>query len=89
MAQFYQEIVVNAVYATAGRYNFGFTPRGYRIVVRSGGPIQWSWDGSTDHGELGPSGTRPMEHQVEKGAAKSGIYLKGPSNEVVQVWAWS
>lgn len=89
MAQFYEEIVVDSTYATHGPYHFGFTPRGFRIVLRADGPIQWSFDGTTDHGELGPSGTRPMEHKVEKGTCKSAIWLKGTSNEVVQVWAWS
>lgn len=88
MSFYYQEIVTNSTYGTAGQYEFGFTARGIKLVLRSGGPMQFSFDGSTDHGDLGPSGTRPMEFQLESGRLKSGIWLKAPSNEIVQVWAW-
>ena len=89
MAYFYEEVVCDSTYASHGPYHFGFTARNVKFVLRSGGPIQFSFDGSTDHGELGPSGTRPMEIQMEGGSFKSGVWLKATSNEIVQVWAWS
>jgi len=88
MSWFYEEIVVNATYAAHGQYEFGFTARGIKLFLQADGPIQFSFDGVSDAGELGPSGTRPMELQAEGGTIASGIWLKGTSNEVVQVWAW-
>lgn len=88
MAFFYEEVVTDSTYATHGPYQFGFTARGIKIVLRSGGPAQFSFDGATDHGDLGPSGTRPMEIQMEGGSFRSAVWLKAASNEVVQVWAW-
>ena len=89
MAQYFNEVVAAAAYATNGQYKFGFTPRGYRIVLLTDGPLQFSFDGVTDHGQLGPSDTRPMEIQVDNGGgASSGVWVKGTSNEQVQIYAW-
>lgn len=88
MAQFFDEITVVGSYAADGGHDFGFVPLGYKLVLQSGGPIEYSFDGATDHGSLGPSGTRPMEVQIEGGGAKSRIWLKGAGSETVSVWGW-
>lgn len=86
MAQFYEEVVVAVSYAADGGHDFGFVPTGYRLVLQDGGPVEYSFDGVTDHGVLGPLGTLPVEIQAEGG--KSRIWLKGAGAPSCSVWAW-
>jgi hypothetical protein len=90
MASFYDEITTQATYAldesVNGARDCGFTPTRYQVVLRSGGPVQYSFDGTNDAGALGPSGTRPMSVDID-GGAKSRVWVKG-SGEVVEFRAW-
>lgn len=85
------EVTVQATYAldasVNGAHECGFTPLGYRVSLQSGGPVQYSFDGVTDAGALGPSGTRPMEITID-GGAKSRVWFKGAGGEVVNFQAW-
>ena len=85
------EVTVQATYAldasVNGVHELGFTPLGYRVALQSGGPVQYSFDGVTDAGALGPSGTRPMEIEIH-GGAKSRVWFKGASSEVINFQAW-
>ena len=53
MAHFYRLGNAQVSYAVDGGHDIGFTPRGYRIVLHSGGPVSYSFDGVTDAGVLG------------------------------------
>jgi hypothetical protein len=86
VASFYDEVTTVATYVLDGGRDIGFVPRHYRAVLRSGGPVQYSFDGVNDHGALGPSGTRPMAVDIP-GGAKSRVWFKG-SGEVVEFAAW-
>lgn len=87
MAHFYRLGNAQVSYAVDGGHDIGFTPRGYRIVLHSGGPVSYSFDGVTDAGVLGPSGTRPMEVQIP-GGATSKVWIKG-SGEAYEFQAWT
>lgn len=87
MAYYYFLGNAQSSYAADGGHDIGFTPRGYRIVLQSGGPMEYSFDGTSDAGALGPSGTRPMDLQIP-GGAKSKVWFKG-SGEVFEFQAWS
>jgi hypothetical protein len=86
MAHFYSEETVPAAY-DAG-FDVGFVPRGYLLHLQAGGPVDYSFDGGTTvHGTLGPSGTRPMS--VQAGGSGSRIWLDSAAGgETVSVWAW-
>jgi hypothetical protein len=86
VAQFYDEITVAATYVLDGGHDFGFVPAGHRLALQAGGPVYYSFDGATDHGTLGPVGTRPME--VQSGGGKSRIWLRGAGAPDCSVWAW-
>jgi hypothetical protein len=86
MAAFHEKVTTVATYVLDGGRDIGFTPRSYRAVLESGGPVQYSFDGVNDHGALGPSGTRPMEVDIP-GGARSRVWFKG-SGEVIDFWAW-
>jgi hypothetical protein len=87
MAHFFWEGNAQVSYAVDGGHDLGFTPRGYRVQVLSGGPIEWSFDGASDAGRIGPSGTRPMDSGI-LGGGSSKVWFKG-SGEVVEFWAWA
>lgn len=84
---YFDEITVVGSFAAHGGEDVGFVPHGYKIVLQAGGPVDYSFNGTDIHGTLGPSGTRPMEVQID-GGAKSRIWLKGTGSETVSVWAW-
>jgi hypothetical protein len=87
MASYYEEVTTVATYGLDGGRDIGFTPRHYQVVLRAGGPVQYSFDGIHDHGALGPLGTRPMSVDIP-GGAKSRVWFKG-SGEVLEFRAWS
>jgi hypothetical protein len=88
MAVFYEEVTVAANFAADGGRDFGFTATGVRFELQSGGPVDYSFDGTTVHGTLGPSGTRVMINQLEGGSFGSGVWLKGAATPVCSVQAW-
>ena len=90
MANYYEEITVKTTYALDGGHDFGFLAKGVRFELTSGaGPVTLSFDGTNDHGILGPSGTRAMSVQLAPGRFGSRAYLASAAGgETVGVWAW-
>jgi hypothetical protein len=85
MARFYEEVTVVATFAADGGRDIGFVARQYKFVLQSGGPVDISFDGSTVHGTLGPSGTRAME--LITTTTHSRVWVQGAGSEVIGIGA--
>lgn len=81
---FYSAVTVPATWGAGD--DVGFVANRWKMVLQSGGPVEFSFDaGETLAGVLGPSGTLPMDVELETCASR--VWFKGASAPTVSVWA--
>lgn len=88
LPMFYEKAtgVDNAEYDDDHIYEFGFMSGSVQLNFRSGtGPIQYSFNGSVDHGELGLSAGM-IQNQILEPYRAHRIWLKGgDGSEIVEI----
>ena len=88
---FYDKITVQigSAYSDDGRTTFGLQSKKVKLDFITGtGPVFFSFNGSTDHGEIGGPGL-PESVDLPDFAANEIWFRSAGGGETVQVWAWN
>lgn len=87
--RFTKDLIVNvAAFPTNPQFNWGFLSQGIVLVNVSGGStVEYSFDGVTVHGKLGPLGT-PDNGKVFDARYEHRVWFRTTAPETIRVEVW-
>jgi len=90
MSHFYKQVSVSSSFAAHGGEDAGFVPLVWHIrLIDETDAIEYSFDGATVHGRVGPATQELPQNGEKKISGKSRIWLKSSGGgETVDVEAW-